>query len=63
MGFTSDGKLLWVLFSAANKAEKHIFRLEAMQRAEPWAFKVVAVSWEDVDITGIVIDAVDAART
>jgi hypothetical protein len=34
-----------------------------MQRAEPWAFKVVAVSWEDVDITGIVIDAVDAAQT
>ena len=33
-----------------------------MKQAEPWAFEVIAASWEDVDVPGIVIDAVEAAQ-
>jgi hypothetical protein len=56
----------WKVFTAvdpaADIAEEDIFCLEAMKRAEPWEFEVVAASWKDVDITRIVIDAVDAAQ-
>lgn len=47
---------------AADIAEEDIFCLKAMKQAEPWEFEVVAASWKDVDIIGIVIDAVDAAQ-
>ncbi|KAJ5144271.1 hypothetical protein N7476_004833 [Penicillium atrosanguineum] len=56
----------WKVFTtvdpAANLVEEDIFCLEAMKQAKPWEFEVVAASWKDVDITGIVIEAVDAAR-
>ena len=47
---------------AADIAEEDIFCLDAMKQAEPWEFEVVATSWKDVDITGIVMDAVDASQ-
>jgi hypothetical protein len=47
---------------AADKAEEDLFCLEAMKQASPCIFDVVAASWKDVNITRIVLDAVDAAQ-
>ncbi|KAJ5198735.1 uncharacterized protein N7498_007852 [Penicillium cinerascens] len=56
----------WKAFTAvdpaADIAEEDIFCLDAMKQAGPWEFDVVAASWKDVDITGIVIDAVGASQ-
>jgi hypothetical protein len=60
--FSRRWKVFTAVDPAADIAEEDIFCLEAMKQAEPWEFEVVAASWKDVDITGIVIDAVDAAQ-
>ncbi|KAJ5704397.1 hypothetical protein N7536_000086 [Penicillium majusculum] len=60
--FPRRWKALTDLDPAADIAEEDIFCLKAMKQADPWEFEVVAASWKDVDITGIVIDAIDAAQ-
>lgn len=60
--FWRQWKVLAAVDPAADVAAEDIFCLEAMKQAKPWIFEVVAASWKNVDIAGIVIEAVDAAQ-
>ncbi|KAJ5704384.1 hypothetical protein N7536_000073 [Penicillium majusculum] len=60
--FSRRWKVLTDVDPAADIGEEDIFCLKAMKQAEPWEFEAVAASWKDVDITEIVIDAIDAAQ-
>lgn len=47
----------------ADYSEEGVFTLEAMKQARPWVFDVVAASWKDINIPGIVLEAVEAVKT
>lgn len=47
---------------AVDISEEDLYRLEAMKQAQPWEFQVVAASWKDIDITRLLLEAVEEAQ-